>query len=216
MPVALTPIDDALRAHPPRRDGARRRRRGPRERGRPHDRRRVGDARGDQLHAALGPRARVHAVRRAPGSTSSTSRRWSRRARPAATPRSPCRSTTATRAAASVPPIARSRSGACSTRRPPDDFVRPGHVFPLRAREGGVLERRGHTEAAVDLARLAGLPPVAVICEVLHDDGSPARLPVPRAVRGGAPHRDDLGRAGRRVPVGPGRRPTAPPAPLLL
>jgi 3,4-dihydroxy 2-butanone 4-phosphate synthase/GTP cyclohydrolase II len=56
------------------------------------------------------------------------------------------------------------------------DFVRPGHVFPLRARAGGVLERRGHTEAAVDLARLAGLPPVAVICEVLHDDGSPARL----------------------------------------
>ncbi len=59
----------------------------------------------------------------------------------------------------------------------PDDFVRPGHVFPLRAREGGVLERRGHTEASVDLARLAGLAPVAVICEVLHDDGSPARLP---------------------------------------
>jgi 3,4-dihydroxy 2-butanone 4-phosphate synthase/GTP cyclohydrolase II len=59
----------------------------------------------------------------------------------------------------------------------PDDFVRPGHVFPLCAREGGVLERRGHTEAAVDLARLAGCAPVAVICEVLHDDGSPARLP---------------------------------------
>jgi 3,4-dihydroxy 2-butanone 4-phosphate synthase/GTP cyclohydrolase II len=59
----------------------------------------------------------------------------------------------------------------------PSDFKRPGHVFPLRAREGGVLERRGHTEAAVDLARLAGLPPVAVICEVLHTDGSPARLP---------------------------------------
>jgi 3,4-dihydroxy 2-butanone 4-phosphate synthase/GTP cyclohydrolase II len=58
-----------------------------------------------------------------------------------------------------------------------EDLVRPGHVFPLRARPGGVLERRGHTEAAVDLARLAGLPPVAVICEVLHDDGSPARLP---------------------------------------
>jgi 3,4-dihydroxy 2-butanone 4-phosphate synthase/GTP cyclohydrolase II len=56
-------------------------------------------------------------------------------------------------------------------------FVRPGHVFPLRAREGGVLERRGHTEAAVDLARLAGCAPVAVICEVLHDDGSPARFP---------------------------------------
>lgn len=58
-----------------------------------------------------------------------------------------------------------------------DDFIRPGHVFPLRAREGGVRERRGHTEAAVDLARLAGLAPVAVICEVLHDDGSPARMP---------------------------------------
>lgn len=59
----------------------------------------------------------------------------------------------------------------------PDDFLRPGHVFPLRARTGGVLERRGHTEAAVDLARLAGCAPVAVICEVLHDDGSPARVP---------------------------------------
>jgi 3,4-dihydroxy 2-butanone 4-phosphate synthase/GTP cyclohydrolase II len=59
----------------------------------------------------------------------------------------------------------------------PEDFVRPGHVFPLRARQGGVLERRGHTEAAVDLAHLAGCAPVAVICEVLHDDGSPARLP---------------------------------------
>jgi 3,4-dihydroxy 2-butanone 4-phosphate synthase/GTP cyclohydrolase II len=58
-----------------------------------------------------------------------------------------------------------------------EHFVRPGHVFPLRAREDGVLERRGHTEAAVDLARLAGCAPVAVICEVLHDDGSPARLP---------------------------------------
>jgi 3,4-dihydroxy 2-butanone 4-phosphate synthase/GTP cyclohydrolase II len=59
----------------------------------------------------------------------------------------------------------------------PDDFLRPGHVFPLRARPDGVLERRGHTEAAVDLARLAGLPPVAVICEVLQDDGSPGRGP---------------------------------------
>ena len=59
----------------------------------------------------------------------------------------------------------------------PEHFVRPGHVFPLRARSGGVLERRGHTEAAVDLARLAGCAPVAVICEVLHDDGSPARFP---------------------------------------
>jgi 3,4-dihydroxy 2-butanone 4-phosphate synthase/GTP cyclohydrolase II len=59
----------------------------------------------------------------------------------------------------------------------PTDFLRPGHVFPLRARRGGVLERRGHTEAAVDLAVLAGCAPVAVICEVLHDDGSPGRVP---------------------------------------
>ena len=59
----------------------------------------------------------------------------------------------------------------------PRQFKRPGHVFPLRAREGGTLERRGHTEAAVDLAVLCGLPPVAVICEVLDQDGSPARLP---------------------------------------
>jgi len=54
----------------------------------------------------------------------------------------------------------------------PQDFVRPGHVFPLIAREGGVLERRGHTEAAVDLCRLAGLPEVGVICELMNDDGT--------------------------------------------
>jgi len=59
----------------------------------------------------------------------------------------------------------------------PEDFIRPGHVFPLRAREGGVLVRPGHTEAAVDLARLAGLAPCAVICEVLNDDGDIARGP---------------------------------------
>ncbi len=58
-----------------------------------------------------------------------------------------------------------------------DAFSRPGHVFPLRARPGGVLERPGHTEAAVDLARLAGCYPAAMICEVLDDDGSPARRP---------------------------------------
>src|ERR1700751_5359879 len=57
------------------------------------------------------------------------------------------------------------------------DLVRPGHVFPLRYREGGVLRRAGHTEAAVDLARLAGLRPAGVLAEVVHDDGSMARLP---------------------------------------
>jgi 3,4-dihydroxy-2-butanone 4-phosphate synthase/GTP cyclohydrolase II len=59
----------------------------------------------------------------------------------------------------------------------PDDFARPGHVFPLRARPGGVLERRGHTEAAVDLAGFAGLYPAGVICEIVRDDGAMARLP---------------------------------------
>ncbi|GAA2749786.1 MULTISPECIES: bifunctional 3,4-dihydroxy-2-butanone-4-phosphate synthase/GTP cyclohydrolase II [Kitasatospora] len=57
------------------------------------------------------------------------------------------------------------------------DLTRPGHVFPLRAMEGGVLVRPGHTEAAVDLARLAGLPPAGAICEVVNDDGTMARLP---------------------------------------
>ncbi len=56
----------------------------------------------------------------------------------------------------------------------PAEFRRPGHVFPLRAAPGGTLERRGHTEAAVDLAVLSGLPPVAVTCEVLDDDGDAA------------------------------------------
>ncbi len=58
-----------------------------------------------------------------------------------------------------------------------DDFRRPGHVFPLRARPGGVLRRAGHTEAAVDLARLAGFAPAGVICEILNPDGTMARLP---------------------------------------
>ena len=59
----------------------------------------------------------------------------------------------------------------------PEDFVKPGHVFPLRARKGGVLKRSGHTEAAVDLARLAGLYPAGVICEIMDEDGSMMRLP---------------------------------------
>ncbi|HEX3239601.1 MAG TPA: bifunctional 3,4-dihydroxy-2-butanone-4-phosphate synthase/GTP cyclohydrolase II [Solirubrobacterales bacterium] len=59
----------------------------------------------------------------------------------------------------------------------PRDIVVPGHMFPLRAKEGGVLERTGHTEASVDLARLAGLTPAGVICEVMNDDGTMARVP---------------------------------------
>jgi 3,4-dihydroxy 2-butanone 4-phosphate synthase/GTP cyclohydrolase II len=59
----------------------------------------------------------------------------------------------------------------------PEDLVQPGHVFPLRAKPGGVLQRAGHTEAAVDLVRLAGCRPIAVICEIMSEDGSMARLP---------------------------------------
>jgi 3,4-dihydroxy 2-butanone 4-phosphate synthase/GTP cyclohydrolase II len=59
----------------------------------------------------------------------------------------------------------------------PEDIARPGHTFPLRAREGGVLVRAGHTEAIVDLARLAGLYPAGVICEIMNEDGSMSRLP---------------------------------------
>lgn len=62
--------------------------------------------------------------------------------------------------------------GLAQEKAAPADFVRPGHIFPLIAREGGVLTRRGHTEAAVDLCMLSGLPPVGVICELVNDDGS--------------------------------------------
>ena len=59
----------------------------------------------------------------------------------------------------------------------PEDLNRPGHIFPLRARPGGVLERRGHTEVTCDLARLAGLTPAGVLCELTNEDGTMARLP---------------------------------------
>src|ERR671925_1855656 len=62
-------------------------------------------------------------------------------------------------------------------RSTPEDLTQPGHVFPLRAKDGGVLRRAGHTEAAIDLARMAGLQPAGVLCEILHDDGTMARLP---------------------------------------
>jgi len=59
----------------------------------------------------------------------------------------------------------------------PEDMGRPGHIFPIRAREGGVLVRAGHTEATVDLARMAGMYPAGVLCEIMNEDGSMARLP---------------------------------------
>ena len=71
---------------------------------------------------------------------------------------------------------------AINPRSTPADLVRPGHIFPLRARPGGVLERAGQTEAAVDLARLAGLSPAGVICEVMNEDGTMARVPELRKV----------------------------------
>ena len=107
----------------------------------------------------------------------------------------------------------RSRSRSTRTRSP-DDLVQPGHVFPLKAKDGGVLERTGQTEAGVDLARLAGLIPAGVICEIMNEDGTMARVPdlVPycerarpeddhgrRPDRLPAPHRE-AGRAGRRRP----------------
>lgn len=64
-----------------------------------------------------------------------------------------------------------------STECRPEDLNRPGHVFPLRAKEGGVFERRGHTEGTVDLMRLAGYNPCGVLCELTNEDGTMARLP---------------------------------------
>jgi 3,4-dihydroxy 2-butanone 4-phosphate synthase/GTP cyclohydrolase II len=72
---------------------------------------------------------------------------------------------------------ARTVLAAIDDRTRPDDLARPGHIFPLLARDGGVLVRVGHTEASVDLARLAGLKPAGVICEVMNEDGTMARLP---------------------------------------
>lgn len=71
---------------------------------------------------------------------------------------------------------ARTIRAAASPQAKPTDIHMPGHIFPIRARAGGVLERPGHTEGSVDLARLAGLTPAAVICEVINDDGTMARV----------------------------------------
>ena len=77
----------------------------------------------------------------------------------------------------SAPDRSRTIQVAIDPKSKPDDLVQPGHVFPLRAREGGVLVRAGQTEAAVDLARLAGLIPAGVVCEVMNEDGTMARVP---------------------------------------
>jgi 3,4-dihydroxy 2-butanone 4-phosphate synthase/GTP cyclohydrolase II len=77
----------------------------------------------------------------------------------------------------SAPDRSRTIQVAIDPSKGPGDLVQPGHVFPLRARPGGVLQRAGQTEAAVDLARLAGLNPAGVVCEVMNDDGTMARVP---------------------------------------
>ena len=77
----------------------------------------------------------------------------------------------------SAPDRARTIAVAIDPAKGKDDIVTPGHVFPLRARDGGVLVRAGHTEAAVDISRLAGLNPSGVICEIMNEDGTMARLP---------------------------------------
>ena len=77
----------------------------------------------------------------------------------------------------SAPDRSRTIQVAIDPKSTPEDLVQPGHVFPLRAREGGVLERAGQTESAVDLARLAGLIPAGVVCEIMAEDGTMARVP---------------------------------------
>lgn len=72
---------------------------------------------------------------------------------------------------------ARTIQVACDPNKGAADIVTPGHIFPLVAKAGGVLERAGHTEATVDIARLAGLQPTGVLCEILNEDGTMARLP---------------------------------------
>ena len=70
----------------------------------------------------------------------------------------------------------------------PEDLARPGHIFPIQAREGGVLARAGQTEASVDLARMAGLMPAGVICEIMNEDGTMARMPQLEVFRPGVRH----------------------------
>ena len=82
----------------------------------------------------------------------------------------------------------------------PSDLARPGHIFPLQAKEGGVLARAGQTEAAVDLARLAGLTPAGVICEIMNEDGTMARMPELEKLRPGARHSDPDDRRPDPIP----------------
>ena len=107
------------------------------------------------------------------------SARWPRTTRRRSRPPSPSRSRPA-RASRPASPRRTARDTiqvAIDPTKGPDDVIQPGHVFPLRARDGGVLVRAGQTEAAVDLARLAGLNPAGVVCEIMREDGTMARVP---------------------------------------
>jgi 3,4-dihydroxy 2-butanone 4-phosphate synthase/GTP cyclohydrolase II len=84
---------------------------------------------------------------------------------------------------------ARTINALADPRSRPDDFARPGHLFPLRAREGGVLERAGHTEAAVDLAKLAGCGAVGVLCEIVSEEGDGAMARLPELMRFARQHK---------------------------
>ena len=156
----------------------RRRRRGPRERGRPDDRRAVRDARGGQLHGDARPRADLpvpdaRALRRARPAPDDRPERGAVRHRVHGLDRGARGVSTGISAA----DRARTIQVAIDPTSTAHDLVQPGHVFPLRARPGGVLQRSGQTEAAVDLARLAGLTPAGVVCEIMNDDGTMARVP---------------------------------------
>ena len=168
----------------PRRAGHRRGRRGPRERGRLHRGGGEGDARGDQLPQQARPRPDLprRDARAAAG------------ARPAADggattpPRSGTSFTVSIDAATGITTGISAHDRARTVQvfidpaTTPADLARPGHVFPLEAQPGGVLQRAGHTEAVVDLCRMAGLSPAGVLCEIMDDDGSMARLPRLREV----------------------------------
>ena len=143
--------------------------------------RREGDARGHQLHGQARPRPHLPDARPRRRPTRSSCR-CSRRARAAArrsAPRSPSRSRRASGVTTGI--SAKDRAHTILTAVAPDarpeDLITPGHVFPLRAKRGGVLVRTGQTEGSVDLARLAGLSPAGVICEIMNDDGTMARMP---------------------------------------
>ena len=95
------------------------------------------------------------------------------------TPRSACRSRPSSAISTGISAADRAATvlAAIDPKTKPADLARPGHMFPLRARDGGVLVRAGQTEAAVDLARIAGLYPAGVICEIMNEDGTMARVP---------------------------------------